>query len=734
MDNKLSDYLLANPFNRETNFDKKLDESTFFDKDKGYFVECPSYAITSNQLDSVFESASYQRMLSIFLYGYTGSGKTTYLRWYLRKLKAEYNIVFFDFSNSTKSPDEKETKDTIKIFDKYFQDKMLYLFHLDGKDISNMLAAIYAKILSIGDVFSQHFFESLHKLLEKGTNIDKYEYKKFINLLGYKDLMLLLLISYYEYPNLFSSAFKINIDKTKPLLLILDNIDHIDIESHNSRFPANIEHTFSNLKDYYEHSPKSELVKIHFIFSLRDANCTLISRQLGDVYHRNKVFFHPLVNNISTILHRRLLIAKQNGISFTKEQEFLIDFILSDDYTNKVFLPLFNYNYRKFALLLSEFLQDSNNEIILEIKQLLSTNDTKNGARGIIFYLIINFLFTSDFLEERLFLDPGEKISGYNGGNVNPARILLTNLHNLSKFSFNKFSNTPHVNPVGIYTLYKTFSEIFKNHDDLFFSIISDLFLFHKGNWCHLLTFVDKQVFSENSFEKEKELLQLAKKNDINAINKLENVKLHINPSGFIYLRDIMKSYEFFSIRSGNLKPLFSSLDYELVDDKIEFDFLKNIDATFELTEKCLGGLIKFLEADIVKNFENSNHCFRTYHLDDDSMEDFFENQVGRLYLIRIIDTHIQYIDTLKRYLMDYSPTYSRLFENKDNLINFRNLKVKINKELTLRIEKYLNILQKNKGILKVNNLITLYLENLNMIKLNYNEFHSINFSRKPQK
>jgi hypothetical protein len=383
---------------------------------------------------------------------------------------------------------------------------------------------------------------------------------------------------------------------------------------------------------------------------------------------------------------------------------------------------------------LCEFLQDSNNDIISEINQLLSTSETKNGARGIIFYLIINYLLTNDYLEERLFLDQGEKVSGNNGGNVNPARILLTNLHNLSRFSFNKFSNTPHVNPVGIYTLNKTFSEIFKNHDDLFFSIISDLFLFHKGNWCHLLTFVDKQVFSENSFEKEKELLQLAKKNDINAINRLDNIKLHINPSGFIYLRDIMKSYEFFSIRSGNLKPLFSSLGYKIVDDKVEFDFLKNIDSTFELTEKCLDSLIKFIEADIVKNFENSNHCFRTYHLDDDFMEDYYENQVGRLYLIRIIDTHIQYIDTLKSYIMDYSSTYSRLFENKDNLINFRNIKVRINKELTSRMEKYLNILQKNKGTLKVNKLISLYLENLYIIKLDYNRFHSINYNRKPQK
>ena len=728
MDNKLADYLLANPFNWETNFDKNLDEDTFFSPN-GYFVECSSYQGTSKRLDSVFDSASYQRMLSIFLYGYSGSGKTTYLRWYFRKRKNDYNIVYFDLSDLTKSPDDEEITETIKIFDMYFQDKMLKLFHLDGRNISNMLAAIYGKILSIGSIFSSHFVQSLRELLKKGEYIEKDNYFDFINLLDYKDLMLLLLITYYEYPNLFSSLFNIHINENKPLLLILDNIDHIDIEPYNSHFPANVEHTFSNLKKYYNNTPKSSLVKIHFLFSLRDANCTLINRQLGDVFLRHKIFFRPL-ENINAILRRRISISIQKGIHFTNEQEVLIDFILNDEYTNKVFLPLFNYNYRKFALLLCEFLQDYNNEIISEIKQLLSIKETKNGARGIVFYLIITYLFTNDYLEERLFLDQGEKVSGENGGNVNPARILLTNLHNLSKFSFDKFSKTPHVNPVGIYTLYKTFSEIFKSHNELFFSIISELFLFHKGNWCHLLTFVDKQVFSINSFEKEKELLRLAENNDIDAINKLENVKLHINPSGFIYLRDIIKNYEFFSIRAGNSKPLFSSLDYRIVDDRVEFDFLKNIDATFELTEKCVDGLIKFIGSGIVKDFENTNHCFRTYHIEDDFMEDFYENQIGRLYLVRIIDTHIQYIDTLKRFLMDYNSTYSRLFENQDNIVNFRNIKVKINKELTQRIEKYLNLLQKNKGSIKVNKLIMLYLDNLYKIKSDYNKFHSINFNR----
>lgn len=547
--------------------------------------------------------------------------------------------------------------------------------------------------------------------------------------LKYQDLLLLILISYYEYPKLVCKLFKIEHNPYSPLLILFDNIDHIDIEHHNSSFPSEIEHTYSNLKLYYEDSSYNNLAQIHFIFSLRDANCTLINRQQGDIYHRSKIFYRPL-ENINKIVERRINIAIKDNIPFTDDQKFLIDFILNDEYSIKVFQPLFNYNYRKFVLFLSEVVQDYNSKHISGIESLSKHKETINGSRGIIFFLVIKYLLSNDYLKKRLFLDEGPKIGGDDGGNVNPARILLTNIHNLSQFSFNKFSKNPHVNPVGLYDLNKEFSEIFKSSDDLFFKILSDLFLFHRDDWCHLITFTDKQVFSNNNFHEEKQLLINAKATESkDAINRLNDIKLHINPSGFIYLRDIIKHYEFFSRRADNNKPLFSSLEYKIINDKIEFNFLKNIDSTFELTEKCILSLNKFIDAKIITNFENTNHCFRTYHLEDDYKEEFYEDQPGRLYLVRIIDTHIQYIDTFKEYLLEYCIKYDKLYENPDNLIFNRDLRVKINKEITLRLEKYVNLLRKSRGV-RVANLLKLFDANLIYIKSNYNVFVSINRDR----
>lgn len=729
MENKLIDYLIANPYSRETDFDKNLNEDKFL---KEYFIKSPSYDDITTKLNSAFESASYSRMFSIFLYGYSGSGKTTYIRWFLKNNNRIYIPLFFDFSDVTENKEISEKDGTIRIFDKYFQDRLRKLFHKDCKSISKMLSNVYSKALSISEIFSSPFVKSLHSLLnnQKKEEIDQYEFYVFVNNLSYQDLLLLLLISYYECSKPFCEVFGIECNLNAPLLIVFDNIDHIEIEHKNSNFPAEIEQIYNNLKTYYEDNTDPRLAKIHFIFCLRDANCTLINRQLGDVYHRVKVFFKPL-EAISSIVERRILIAKNNGIPFNDQQEEFIRLILKDEYSRTVFQPLFNYNYRKFVIFLGEAVQDYNLKYIYGIKKLSESKETINGARGIVYFLIIQYLLNIDFLKNRLFLEDGLKVGGDEGGNINPARILLTNLHNLSRFSFDKFSKNPHLNPVGLYSLNRLFSEIFKNNDNLFFTIISDLFLFHKENWCHLLTFTDKQVFTNNNFEDEKRLLLNAKQeNNEDAINKLDAIKIHITPSGFIYLRDIIKHYEFFSVRSDNTLPLFSSLKYKINSKNVlEFEFLDNIDNTFDLTQRCITSLIKFIEARVIPNFTNSNHCFKTYHLEDDYNDDFYEGKSGSLYLIRIIDTHIRYIDTFRRYILEKEPTYMNLFDNPNSNPLFRNLRVQINKELTKRMDNYISLLKSSKEI-QASNLISLYERNMQEIKSNYNRFYSINTGR----
>ena len=593
------------------------------------------------------------------------------------------------------------------------------------------------------DSFSVEFFQRLEDYIYNKNNIsDATKFNSFVSGQKYGDLFTLVLFFYFYHPDEFAQFFEdrgqfygMPLNKNLPLLVVFDNIDHVEIEHQNSKFPQFIESLYQKVKQAIRKICDSKVnITIHFIFCLRDANCSLINRQLADSTTRYMVEFTPL-NIEADMFSKRLSIASKNDIRLDREQCEFMHYVLKDEYTKKSFQPLFNFNIRKLAEFLCGVIEDSETTYIEKIKILSKNKRTRNASRGIEYFLIIRHLLNNDYLKQRLFLSDGSINGGTKGGQINPVRILLTNILNMSRYSLDVYTRTAQSNPVGLYSLFCSFNEVIEGKTDLYFEILTNLFLFHKENWCHLITFSNKQVFSEKDFASEKitleKLFGQQMGNNISDQQRLDRIKIRLNPSGFAYLRDIVRHYEFFSLRANNPKPLFCSLDHNCKGNYIEFEFISNITRTFRLVRECIEHLIDFLnhlnntESD---DFSSSSHCFRIYNDDDRLENDSYDKKRPGLHSIRIIDTHISYIDTFRRFILNDESYWTDL-----EVSNIMSIRVDINKELIDILEEYVSFLIKiNKGGDYTLNLCTIFEANINYIKASgYSDFKtSVNKGR----
>ncbi len=727
----IGDYLIASPYSDETDLDGNLTEEVFFND---YFLKMEEYDHYSSELDRLFNHTAHQLPLTVYFYGYSGTGKTTFLRWFCKNEFNTHETVFFDFANVVGSQhygDETYSSDKgLRIFDDKMRDILCSLFPDHDQVLKKLLERIDFISPHIQTTFSARFFEELSKLKIDPPDKFRNNYFSFVRNIGYLDLLLVLFLFYYHDKISFLSKFssKNTLNDKLPLLIVFDNIDHVEIESENSKFPSQIEivyHNFRSIIRVYKDLCKNEYQKeiennktIKFLFCMRDSNVTLLNRQAAENTINADVYFCPAQLD-KNILLRRIQIAEDHGVRIEKNRKELLEYILNDIYTKRVFLPLFNLNIRKLAHLLADTIVPHNGSYLELMKKLNMNKKTVVGARGIEFYLIIKQLQKTDFLKDTTFVDDGGRIGGQEGGYVNPARIILTNLLNLTHFSLDARIGKPYYTPTGLFDLYQKYSEIFKNRPAVFFEVISKLFHAHRSNWCHLLTFQNKQIFHINNFEHELESVKEyeslkqgsdSKKHDI--VNNLNKIKVLLNPSGYIYIKDIVKHYEQFSIKANNQNPLFASLNHRKVShNMLHFEFIDNIKETKIVTKECVESLKKFLNSNVVQDFESSSHVFRTYNIEEGENEDYHENRTGRLLIVRIIHTHISYIDDFRIYILNNNEYWESIQGDAKQLYS---IKVRVNRAILSHVQDYIDMLKGTNGTVQY--LIDMFERNISII------------------
>ena len=452
--------------------------------------------------------------------------------------------------------------------------------------------------------------------------------------------------------------------------------------------------------EYFENNKK-----IDFLYCIRDTIHSVINPQEEDYANLSTIHFTPNIDETKLYI-TRLEFAKKYKIEVDEKTVLLLKYIFSDNATIKSYLPLFNYNNRKIVSYIHRIAIENN--VFLEPIETLIKTKTKSstvGVRGIFYFLFLRFMKEKDFFNESLFSDEGYLIEDTDGEktkvHINPIRIILTILLNLGKYHLDIDSRQDYVIKVGLFDVYIEYKKIFENlenKEQRFFDIIARLFLFYENNWCHLVTLTNKEIIDLDSFSEEVLLLQEYENSKEEEIKKtLNRIKINLNASGYIYLKDIVRHYEFFSMRTNN-KPLFASLDIKIAGGKCTYEFINNIEKTFEIAENCIHSLTEFLKIDKFSSFEEGYCCYRLYNKEDsiegdfDSRASFYDTHKknGRLFINRIIDHHIEYIDNLRVFL---SNNYSLIEKYSEKLEKTKGeVIIEINNKILGTINKYISL------------------------------------------
>jgi len=437
----LSDYLLASPYSWRTNLNRKLTEEEF---ENQYIVVQRAYKKMESSFNNKFANLG-TKWGSFFLHGYAGMGKTTFLYWYLKKNQLEYNKIIFNLID-----EDTDHQGNLKIFDMYFHNLITELYEEFKNDFDKLLRKIKSKIVYYG-AFSLTF---KNHILKSNDNFNIHDFVSFVE---YQDGLLFFLLFYSNFsqsdfskikslrfiPRNYSDRDSIAI----PLILAFDNIDHIEIEGHNCLFPINIKRAINSC-GYILNTIGENGVQIHSVYCLRDANFSLVNRGLEEIDNVKKIGFLPI--KYENVINKRLLIAKNDNVIIDQKH---IQFFKSmffkkkskrtqlGSYARSRFMPLFNLNYRKLV----EFITDDSvfdlhdNSILDSVINLSKDDNSVHGARGIIYYYLIKYLNNKDYLKETLLIDDSDiKFEGTPPkGKINPARMILTIIHNMNGFYLN---------------------------------------------------------------------------------------------------------------------------------------------------------------------------------------------------------------------------------------------------------------------------------------------------------
>lgn len=708
---KLLDVLMASPYHPKTNMDGWLTKDRF----QELLVIHKSYNELKNDIEKQLLVKSVTLPFIRFLRGYSGVGKTTFIHWFCEICKDKLKYAYLDFSNTDDFVHEK--KGDRKDYEYQLENKLLPLISLLSYQNQNSFYDLLKHLYDIGGklfpYFASDFFKTLKTVIVNGC-IDIDELIDFLNSRRYSELFLLLLLFYNKFEKEFFSCLDGNVDvklsemSNDNLLLIIDNLDSIKMETHSKIIPKYFISIYQKYLDIIgvasEYFDKSK--RIDFCYCVRDTIHSVINPQEADYANLSTIYFTPNINETKQYL-KRLEFAKNYKINVDEKTELLLKHIFQDNATIKSYLPLFNYNNRKIATNIHNIALE-NNIFLKTIQSLISTKSKPStvGVRGIYYFLFLRFMKEKDFFNDALFFDEGYLVEDAAGEkkpvHINPIRIILTILLNLGKYHLNIDSKLDYMVKVGLFDVYLEYKKVFgnlKNKEQRFCDIIARLFLFYENNWCHLITLTNKEILELNSFDEEIELIKKYENNEDEEIRKkINNIKINLNASGYIYLKDIVRHYEFFSIRT-NAKPLFASLGIiKNSEGKFTYEFINNIKKTFDIAESCICSLTDFLKIDKFISFEESNCCYRLYSKEDsieddfDSRASFYEtnNKNGSLFVNRIIDYHTEYIDNLRIYLSNNSSLmqeYSKKIGKTEKEIIFE-----INNNLLEIIEKYVSL------------------------------------------
>jgi len=668
-------------------------ENFFFDR---VFEEIQEFSDEEKNLKLGIDPLSSQFVQFYIISGYSGNGKTTFINWFKRKVQSEN--YFFRIHNLIESADGlrqgqslisacissdlvellKESLSIEFIYKNYESNSNLFLKYFDNERWNAICG------------FRELLFDSY---------IADYDIVKFINTLDFRQL---LIIYFLEWIFRFKKE-----DEKKSYSFCFDNLDELKYEY----LTQEVWKDFLDISSIMNGICLDEKLKINFDFAgkisfvlvFREANIAVTNSQLDDrIYPIVSKRRFILTKSARLILKRRLNIISNHNI--IKENPLLYNIvkILRDErYTDIVYLPLFNYDYRKLLQAILKMTEVVYNEgkpstlIDTTYEEYFNRIPKKaiNGARGILIFSLIKYLREEEFLGKFAKLDDGKN---NENGYCRSSRMILTAFSNFSYPDGSSADDNERLSKKPeAFSLLDAFHEISHVHDShKYLYWIEQFFNILKSSWVHFVTVYNKPINKEKrlDFAKEKTMLAhypyLTKEEE----DHLDNIKLVINASGMIYLRYLIVHFEYFSCYNScfssryNIKPLplFQQLDYNYKLEKYNFEIV--LEEVFKMVTVFKSNMENYFETTLSDKFsieQYSNSCF-TFRIKSETEKQF--------YLTRIIMTHIQYIENFRYYLWHDKEFNDKILDfNKDLSLKYKS-KDEIQDYLVLIVQKYMSL------------------------------------------
>jgi hypothetical protein len=670
----MSEFLKASPFDAAHDlYPHRLTEDVFYEH--LHVLSDDSKKLLGDLHERMFNW--YQANRVIFVTGFAGNGKTTFLHTFQRRHSGpDYRHVYFDFkTRRTADPagmggtapaaTDDAASDEIRLLMNRF------LRNLPGIDDTFRFIHENRGALKDDDFIS---FQ-LHQHLSKETRGDLDAaalLRDWMDRFDFKDIFTCLFI------HLFRES-----RSGQRTIIYFDNLDIPRMEYIADKFLVYFEDaiacaSFVSRHELFAGSLIDFAGDYRFIFCLREANEAILNAHIGDRTGFTRSHF-PLAfdaKSFTDITARRIeYLEKQLPMHDETPHgggkwSTLFKATLTEEYFENVFLPLYNYNYRELSGALVEVIR----------RHRLNERDGVDRwqMHGMLMFGLIQQLIEKDFL------------AGYRrtakdlrSGYCYIDRVLLTVLINSSYYRRRiRSGESDSSDPYGLLFIVRDLEKLYDVN--VILGSIARLFLSHQSSQIHLLTVLNTKITDQEDFvrlyarwiedaEKHDDLLET-----IRTRNDARSVLLKVTPAGFTCVRYVLPHFEFYSNLARNTAALFHEpLERVHVDGTTRYAFEAKIDAVLALVIEHVTSMKLFFDRRYTalrnmsaRTFPTSKYCFRHQG------EARVAQPRGQSHTIKIISAHRDYIDRFRQELLK-RPDLDHA------------TKIRVNESLVLRLEKY---------------------------------------------
>lgn len=578
MDSNVRYYLKASPLEagERSLLDNALTEDYYYDHLYAHSNEAEA------KIEDILMKIHRDDVHNFIFAGYKGCGKSTFVRYFLKKIDIRNHIINLDdhwepdkgIINNLASYLDRLIEDdlfpsngqepcrTVKAYIELFCRNEENKYRLRGIDTENYLIYFgdkieYALILSQSNLKEglRKYFETDIKIhILKGAEANSIRLgatiSNVLTLILFWDIAYRLannlprkccvvfenldvIYNTIDIPQLAENvvAFRNNVDKLVPTLSYRGDLlpsptqDYILIfvmrETTEGEFSSYIEH-FSDGKVFFQpYTDISNVYDIHAIVSKR-------ARWLAELSENNPQFIHN--DNIEQIRRKSDLILR----------------LLGDPHLRKRLFGFFNNDYRTFVEILSAInLEDSKFFCACEKLLALNANDEDDwsafGYRSVVYREIFNIFVKEGYINRLRSFEYSERSDG-KIRSINLDRMILLYLSNNVT---NRIVEEDKKEWQFI-SLDKLFGEIMKfckNSDSIVDALWQMYDLRRESRWNHLITFENMREISHKELQSELKAYQ-------NGITGIEFGRVKITLAGENYLNHVLPHFEFYAARA----------------------------------------------------------------------------------------------------------------------------------------------------------------------------------------